>query len=69
LESLTSIQSDARYTLAVKQLASIASNQRARPIHISTDYVFDGECNKPYLETDTPDPINIYGKTKLAGEK
>ena len=55
--------------LAVKQLASIASNQRARLIHISTDYVFDGESDKPYLETDTPNPINVYGRTKLSGEK
>ena len=55
--------------LAVKQLASIASNQQARLIHISTDYVFDGESNKPYLETDTPNPINAYSRTKLAGEK
>ena len=55
--------------LAVKQLASIASNQQSRLIHISTDYVFDGESNKPYLETDMPNPINAYGRTKLAGEK
>jgi dTDP-4-dehydrorhamnose reductase len=55
--------------LAVKQLASIASNQQSRLIHISTDYVFDGESNKPYLETDTPNPINAYARTKLAGEK
>jgi len=55
--------------LAVKQLASIVSNQQARLIQISTDYVFDGESNKPYLETDTPNPINAYGRTKLAGEK
>ena len=55
--------------LAVKQLASIASNQQARLIHISTDYVFDGENGKPYTETDTPNPINVYGRTKLAGEK
>ncbi len=55
--------------LAVKQLASIASKQQAKLIHISTDYVFDGESNKPYLETDTPNPINVYGKTKLSGEK
>jgi len=55
--------------LAVKQLASIASNQQARLIHISTDYVFDGESNKLYLETDTPNPINAYSRTKLAGEK
>jgi len=55
--------------LAVKQLASIANKQQVRLIHISTDYVFDGESNKPYLETDTPNPINAYGRTKLAGEK
>jgi dTDP-4-dehydrorhamnose reductase len=55
--------------LAVKQLAKIANNQQARLIHISTDYVFDGESNKPYLETDTPNPINAYARTKLAGEK
>jgi len=55
--------------LAVKQLAIIASNQLAKLLHISTDYVFDGESNKLYLETDTPNPINVYGVTKLAGEK
>ncbi len=55
--------------LAVKQLAKIANKQQARLIHISTDYVFDGESDKPYLETDTPNPINVYGRTKLAGEK
>ena len=55
--------------LAVKQLASIASNQQARLLHISTDYVFDGESGKPYTETDTLNPINAYSRTKLAGEK
>ena len=55
--------------LAVKQLASIANKQQAKLIHISTDYVFDGESDKPYIETDATNPINVYGKTKLAGEK
>ncbi len=54
--------------LAVKQLASIANEQQARLIHVSTDYVFDGESGKPYTETDKTNPINVYGKTKLAGE-
>jgi dTDP-4-dehydrorhamnose reductase len=55
--------------LAIKQLASIASNQQAKLLHISTDYVFDGESDTPYIETDRPNPINVYGKTKLAGEQ
>ena len=38
-------------------------------IHLSTDYVFSGKNTFPYTEDDTPDPINIYGKSKLAGEQ
>ncbi|MDB2589407.1 dTDP-4-dehydrorhamnose reductase [Candidatus Thioglobus sp.] len=55
--------------LAVNQLAGIAKEQKARLIHISTDYVFNGESDKPYIETSETNPINVYGKTKLAGEK
>ena len=55
--------------LAVEQLAQIAKTQQAKLIHVSTDYVFDGESDKPYTETDETNPINVYGKTKLAGEK
>ena len=55
--------------LAVKYLASIANKQQAMLMHISTDYVFDGETTKPYVETDDANPINVYGRTKLAGEQ
>ena len=55
--------------LAVKQLTEVAKTQQAKLIHISTDYVFDGESDNPYVETDETNPINVYGKTKLAGEQ
>ena len=54
---------------APKQLAEICRDMKARLIHFSTDYVFDGEKRKPYLEDDTTTPISIYGKSKRAGEK
>ena len=55
--------------LAVKQLAGIAKLNRAKLIHISTDYVYNGENYKPYLETDKVAPQGVYGKTKLDGDE
>lgn len=53
----------------VKNLANVCKNNNTFLIHISTDYVFDGEKGKPYTVEDTPNPINEYGKSKLLGEK
>jgi dTDP-4-dehydrorhamnose reductase len=50
-------------------LAEEAKALTAVLIHYSTDYVFDGTKGKPYIETDKPNPLNVYGKSKLAGEQ
>lgn len=50
-------------------LAELAKQHQALLVHYSTDYVFDGTKNAPYVETDPPCPLNVYGKTKLAGEQ
>ena len=49
-------------------LAETARRVQAGIVHISTDYVFDGTNETPYTETDSPNPINYYAKSKLAGE-
>lgn len=53
----------------VKNLAESCKEHNTTLIHISTDYVFDGKKKSPYLETDKPNPINEYGKSKLLGEQ
>jgi len=50
-------------------LAKAAKKVGAGLIHYSTDYVFDGCSGIPYKEEDPPNPLNVYGQTKLAGEK
>jgi dTDP-4-dehydrorhamnose reductase len=55
--------------LAVKQLAQIVKQQNATLIHVSTDYVFNGQNFKPYIESDQTDPQSTYGLTKLKGEQ
>lgn len=52
-----------------ENIASACKKINAQMIYISTDYVFDGKKGRPYFETDKPNPINVYGKTKLEGEK
>lgn len=54
---------------AVMNLAAVCKTKNVVLIHISTDYVFDGEKQLPYTEQDQPNPINEYGKSKLAGER
>ncbi|MGA1980110.1 MAG: dTDP-4-dehydrorhamnose reductase [Sedimentisphaerales bacterium] len=54
---------------AAGKLGLVAKDAGVWVLHISTDFVFDGKSNRPYVETDTPNPINVYGASKLAGEE
>ncbi len=54
---------------AVRVIAEEAERVGALLVHYSTDYVFDGSKQAPWVETDTPAPLNVYGQTKLDGER
>ncbi len=52
-----------------RNVALACQRARATLVYISTDYVFDGTKDEPYLESDEPHPINVYGQSKLEGER
>jgi dTDP-4-dehydrorhamnose reductase len=54
---------------AVGHLGRLAGRHGKWVLHFSTDFVFDGRLDRPYGETDAPNPINEYGRSKLAGER
>ena len=55
--------------IGARNLSIAASEVNAKMIHVSTDYVFEGNGQKPYTEFDMPNPVSAYGKTKLEGER
>ena len=55
-------------SIAIDILAKLSAIHNLKLIHISTDHVFDGKLNRPYIENDKTNPLNFYGKTKLEGE-
>jgi dTDP-4-dehydrorhamnose reductase len=53
---------------AVREIGALCARKNSRCLHISTDYVFDGDTDRPYIETDSARAISIYGESKLRGE-
>ncbi|MGB0770670.1 MAG: dTDP-4-dehydrorhamnose reductase, partial [Flavobacteriaceae bacterium] len=65
-------QSDLAYAVNAegpKNLAEVCKKYQVKLLHISTDFVFDGQKRTPYLETDMPNPLGVYGASKWQGER
>ena len=55
--------------LGTRHIAEASCRQGAHLVYVSTDYVFDGTLDRPYVEWDTPNPVSVYGRSKLGGER
>ena len=55
--------------IGAKNLAFACKTNNLKLIHLSTDFIFDGHSNKPYTEQDKPNPLSVYGNSKLHGEQ
>jgi len=65
-------QSDLAYAVNAegpKNLAEVCKKYQVKLLHISTDFVFDGKKQTPYIETDMPNPLGVYGASKWQGER
>ena len=56
-------------SFAIDKLSKLVNAYGVVLVHFSTDYIFDGQKKSPYMETDTPNPLSVYGESKLEGEK
>ena len=66
--SKETIQAEAINIDAVKKISLFCQENSIHFVHISSDFIFSGEGDKPWDVNDTPSPVNYYGKTKLSGE-